>query len=423
VKTLFDLDHWQEIWASLAKNRGRTLLTAFGVFWGIFMLVAMVGAGHGLQHGVDAGFAGSATNSFFLWGQRTSKPYRGMLPGRDIQMTDADVKAIRQQVTQAAVVAPRNQLGGFRGANNVTRGSRAGAFSVMGDYPAIAHIQSLKITEGRFLDDFDLDQRRKVAVIGTRVRELLFAPGEEPIDGSIEIDGVYFKVVGLFKSMQTGEDADRDAQTIFVPFTTYQAAFNNGDRVGWFAITSRPGVRVSVVEDAVLKLLRERHRVAPDDLRAFGHFNLQKEFDKVQGLFRGISILVWVVGAGTLAAGVIGVSNIMLIIVKERTREIGLRRAVGATPFAVSLQIVIESIILTSVAGYLGLVAGVAVIEGVRVAMAAAGAHPRMFIDPGVNLADAVKALAILVVSGALAGLIPARRAVAISPVQALRSE
>ena len=193
--------------------------------------------------------------------------------------------------------------------------------------------------------------------------------------------------------------------------------------MGWFAITSRAGVPVSVIEDKVLKLLRERHRVAPDDLRAFGHFNLEEEFGKIQGLFRGISILLWIVGAGTLAAGVIGVSNIMLIIVKERTKEIGLRRAVGATPFAITAQVVLESIVLTTVAGYLGLVVGVATIEGVRVAMDAAGAHPQMFQNPGVDLADALRALAILVVSGTLAGLIPAQRAVAISPVQALRAD
>lgn len=421
--TIFDLDHWQEIYASLAKNRGRTLLTAFGVFWGIFMLVVMLGSGHGLENGISARFADGATNSFFLWAQSTTKPYRGMLPGRDLEMNNGDVVAIREQVREAAVVAPRNQLGGFRGGNNVTRGTRTGAFSVMGDYPEIGQIQSLKITEGRFLNAFDVAERRKVAVVGTRVREVLFAAGEDPVEGSIEINGVYFKVVGLFKSSQSGDDADRDAQTIYVPFTTFQTAFNFGDRVGWFAITSRAGVPVSVVEDKVLKLLRDRHRVAPDDLRAFGHFNLEEEFGKVQGLFQGISLLVWIVGAGTLAAGVIGVSNIMLIIVKERTREIGLRRAVGATPFAVTAQIVIESIVLTAVAGYLGLVAGVAVVEGVRVALAASGGGPQMFQNPGVDLADALKALAILVVSGALAGLIPARRAVAISPVQALRAE
>lgn len=420
---IFDLDHWQEIWASLAKNRGRTLLTAFGVFWGIFMLVVMLGSGTGLANGVNSGFAGEATNSFFVWTQRTSKPYRGMPPGRELDMNNGDTEAIRREVPEAAVVAPRNQLGGFRSGNNVTRGTKAGGFSVMGDYPEIGEIQSINVVAGRFLNHYDVIERRKVAVIGTRVRDVLFESDEDPLAGSIEINGVYFRVIGVFKSRQQGEAADRDAQTLYVPFSTFQTAFNFGDRVGWYAITARPGVPATVVEEKVMALLRQRHRVAPDDLRAFGSFNLQEEFDKVQGLFRGISILVWIVGAGTLAAGVIGVSNIMLIIVKERTKEIGLRRAVGATPVAISAQIVLEAIVLTAIAGYLGLVAGVAVVEGVRVAMEAAGAQPRMFQNPGVELADAVKALAILVVSGALAGLIPARRALAVSPVEALRTE
>lgn len=418
---LLDLDHWQEIRVALLRNRTRTLLTAFGVFWGIFLLMVMLGSGSGLRKGVLQGFSDGATNSFFIWTQRTQKPFAGMPAGRGIRMTNADVAAIREKVPEAEVVAPRNQLRGFGGGNNVSRGRRTGAFSVMGDYPEIRKIQSLKIEKGRFLNPIDVEESRKVAVIGTRVRELLFARGEEPIGDSIVIRGVYFQVVGVFVSPQTGDAAERDAQTIFVPFTTFQRAFNFGDRVGWMAIISRPDVPASVAEEKVLSLLRSRHKVAPDDLRAFGHFNLEEEYTKIQGLFSGIRLLVWIVGVGTLAAGVIGVSNIMLIIVRERTKEIGIRRALGAKPSAVVSQIVSESVILTSLAGYLGLVAGIALVVGIGKLLPPGGAG--MFLDPDVGVGEALQALAILVVAGVLAGLAPAQRALAVSPTVALRSE
>lgn len=418
---LLDLDHWQEIRVALLRNRARTALTAFGVFWGIFLLMVMLGSGTGLRKGVLQGFSDGATNSFFVWTQRTQKPFAGMPAGRGIRMTNADVAAIREKVPEAEVVAPRNQLRGFGGGNNVSRGRRTGAFSVMGDYPEIRRIQSLRILKGRFLNPVDVEESRKVAVVGTRVVELLFDKGEEPIGESIVVRGVYFQVVGVFASPQTGDAAERDAQTIFVPFTTFQRAFNYGDRVGWMAIISRPDVPASIAEEKVLALLRSRHKVAPDDLRAFGHFNLEEEYRKIQGLFSGIRLLVWIVGVGTLAAGVIGVSNIMLIIVKERTKEIGIRRALGAKPSAVVSQIVSESVILTALAGYFGLVAGIALVVGIGRLLPPGGAG--MFLDPDVGVGEALQALAILVAAGVLAGLAPAQRALAVSPTVALRSE
>jgi len=418
---LFDADHWQEIWAALTKNRFRTSLTAFGVFWGIFMLMVMIGSGTGLENGVSRDFVGSATNSFFVWTQSTSKPYRGLPAGRRFEMRNADIDAIRMAVPEAAVIAARNQLGGYRGGNNVTRGNKAGAFSVMGDYPEIRLIDPIRVKAGRFLNHFDIEQRRKVAVIGTRVAEVLFADGSEQVGGSIEINSVYFKVIGVFGSRKGGEDAEDEAQKIFIPFTTFQTAFNYGDVVGWFAITARDGVPASTVEERVLTVLRSRHRVAPADERAIGHWNTEKEYNQILGLFLGIRTLVWIVGIGTLAAGVIGVSNIMLVIVKERTREIGIRRAIGATPGSIVSQIVFEAILLTSIAGALGLMAGVFTMEGVASAVAASGSE--MFLSPGVSLSSALRALAVLISAGVVAGMIPAQRAISISPVQALRSE
>jgi putative ABC transport system permease protein len=419
---IFDLDHWAEIKAALLRNRVRTALTAFGVFWGIFLLMVMIGSGSGLRNGVMRGFSGSAANSFFIWTQRTQKPWAGMPAGRTFELANADVQAIRDKIPEVEVVAPRNQLGGYMGGNNVTRGRKAGAFSVMGDYPEIRRIQSYGLEAGRFLNPLDLAEHRKVAVIGTRVRDVLFEPAENPIGKSIVIQGVFFEVIGIFKSSQSGEDGDRDAQAVFVPFTTFQRAFNFGDQVGWLAVISKPDVRASVAEEKVLSLLKERHKVAPDDLRAFGHYNLEEDYGKIQALFAGIRILIWLVGAGTLAAGAIGVSNIMLIIIKERTKEIGIRRAVGAKPSAIVAQIVVETVILTSVAGYLGMVAGIALVEGVG-RMLPSGDGARMFTNPDVGIGQALQALAILVAAGLLAGLAPAQRALQISPIMALRSE
>jgi putative ABC transport system permease protein len=420
--TIFDLDHWHEIRAALLHNRVRTALTAFGVFWGIFLLMIMLGSGSGLRNGTMRGFSGSAANSFFIWTQRTQKPWAGLPAGRSFELHNADVQAIRDHVAEVEVVAPRNQLGGYSGGNNVTRGRKAGAFSVMGDYPEIQRIQSYGITSGRFLNPLDIEEHRKVAVIGTRVRDVLFEHGEEPIGQSIEIRGVYFQVIGVFKSSQSGEDADSDAQAVFVPFTTFQRAFNYSDQVGWLAVISKPDVRASLAEEKVLGLLKERHKVAPDDLRAFGHWNMEEEYGKIQALFAGIRILIWLVGAGTLAAGAIGVSNIMLIIVKERTKEIGIRRAVGAKPSAIVTQIMVETVILTSIAGYLGMVAGIALVEVVGKVLPA-GDGARMFSNPDVGIGQALQALAILITAGLFAGWAPAQRALQISPIMALRSE
>ncbi|MEM8933699.1 MAG: ABC transporter permease, partial [Acidobacteriota bacterium] len=331
--------------------------------------------------------------------------------------------ALQQRLAGAEVVVPRIQLGGFEDGNNVSRGTRSGGFSVMGDHPAIQDIQPVDMVAGRFLSPRDMEQRRKVTVIGTRVREILFAPAEDPIGGNVRVDGVTFRVVGVFRSLQSGEDASEDAQTLFVPFTTFQKTFDTGDRVGWFAVTARPGWTASEVLEDARSVLQERHRVAPADSRAFGTYNLEEDYLRIVSVFRGIRMLVWIVGIGTLTAGVIGVSNILSIVVKERTREIGIRRAVGATPLSVMGQVLQESVILTSIAGGLGLMASVASVEFVAIVLARADEAPEMFLNPGVSLSHALSALVILIVAGALAGLIPARQAVSLSPVDALRAE
>lgn len=420
---MFDRDKWQEIYSTLSKNKMRTFLTAFGVFWGIFMLIFMLGSGNGLQNGVQNGFKDFATNSMFTWTQRTSMPHKGFKQGRRFNYHNEDIKAIKDNVPEADIVAPRNQLGNYGGNNNVNYGLKTGSFSIYGDYPEIFKIQSYTITEGRKMNQLDQLERRKIAVIGSRAKEVLFGADVSPLGKNIEINGVFFQVVGVFKSNQSSDRGEEDASTIFVPFSTFQNAFNYGNVVGWFAITSKPNIPVSVVEDKVIALLKERHSVHPDDRQAIGHFNLQKEFDKMNGLFMGIELLIWIVGTGTLFAGVIGVSNIMLIIIKERTQEIGIRRAIGAPPSDIMKQIMMESIVLTTIAGYAGLVLGVGLLELISGAMAGGGDSSSMFMNPEVDLKVALQALGILIVSGALAGLIPAFRALKIKPIDALRSE
>lgn len=418
---IFDLDNWQEISAAMRKNKLRTALTAFGVFWGIFMLVIMLGSGNGLRNGVMQEFSGKATNSFFVWAQSTSKPYKGLQPNRSFNFTIEDGEALKQTLPELKIVAPMNQLGGYNSNNNVVRGLKTAAFSVYGIQPELAQIQQFNLTQGRFINKLDIRDRRKVAVIGDKVIEKLFAAGENPIGQYIKVNGVNFMVTGLLKGSGKGNQAREQAEAIYLPFTAFGQAFNMGKRVGWFSVMSAGNVSVSLAEEEAMALLKERHKIAPDDARAIGHWNMGKEFLKLNGLFTGIEMLVWFVGIGTLMAGIIGVSNIMLIVVKERTREIGVRRAIGAPPSIIVSQLILESVTLTSIAGYAGLVAGIGLLELINQNLPTGG--DMMFLHPGVDLIVAMKALGILIFSGALAGFIPAQRALEISPVEALRTE
>ena len=417
---MFNLDNWQEIFATIKKNKLRTFLTCFGVYWGVFMLVIMMGSGNGLRNGVLSEFNGTATNSFFLWAQRTTKPYKGMQPGRDFNYTQEDFRVL-QNIPEFEVVAPQNQLGRYGGTVNAIRGLKSNGAGVNGVYPIINKIQSIRIKEGRWLNNNDIKDKRKVAVIGKRIRDVLFKQDENPIGEYVQIQGVYFRVIGCTEPSSSGGGAEEEAQTIYIPFTAFNQAFNYGDLVGWFSVKSKDGVPASEAEQKAIALLKERHKIAPDDDRAIGHWNMEVQFKKMSGLFSGIEGLVWVVGIGTLFAGIIGVSNIMLIIVKERTREIGVKRALGATPILIVGQIILESVFLTAMAGYIGLVVSVGLLE--LISSSLPNDSTSMFQRPGVDLNVALIALSILVGAGALAGLIPARKAITISPVDALRAE
>ena len=417
---IIDRDSFQEIFATIKKNKLRTTLTMLGVAWGNFMLVIMLGAGNGLRHGILNGFGGMATNSFFLWTQPTTKPYKGLKSGRTFVYDNADVEALRK-LPEMDIVCPQNQLAGVRQGNNVVRGLKTGTFSVMGQYPELTKIMKKDISRGRFLNQKDIDDKRKICVVGTRVQEILFKKDENPIGQYVRINGVYFMVVGITRPNKGGQEGQEEAQTIYIPFTTFQKAFNYGNKVGWFVIKANDNVTAEAAEGKAIALLKERHKVSRDDKVAIGHWNMGVEFGKLNGLFSGIEILIWVVGIGTLLAGVIGISNIMLIVVKERTKEIGVKRALGATPANVVIQILLEALLITSFAGYAGLTAGIYSLEGLNVLIGSE--EGSMFTNPTVDIGIAMKALGVIIIGGLIAGFIPARRAVSIHPVEALRTE
>jgi putative ABC transport system permease protein len=420
---IFDLDKWHEIYYALRKNPLRTFFTAFGVFWGIFMLIIMMGAGEGLYNGASSDLGQMSTNSVFMWTRNTTMPYKGFPRGRFFRFNNDDTKALVDNIPEIKYIAPRLQGWSRNGNNNVIRGERTGGFNIHGDYPEINLIDPMNVTQGRFINDNDINELRKVAVIGMRVYEELFEPGEDPVGEYIQIQGVYFKVIGMFQSRRSDQQAEHENQAIFIPFTTLQKVYNYGDMVGWYSITAKDDVRVEVVENKAKEILKQRHSVHPEDERAVGSFNLDKEWRKMTNLFSGIRGLVWIVGIGTLLAGVIGVSNIMLIVVKERTKEIGVQRAIGATPVNIITQIIIESVLLTAFAGYFGLALGVGLLELLNYGLSQSGADTSMFTNPEVDFNKAVMALVILVISGIFAGMIPARRAVNIKPIDALRDE
>lgn len=420
---MLDLDKWEEIAITMLKHKLRTVLTCFGVFWGIFMLVILLGAGEGLHNGAMQNFD-IAKNSVFVWTRETAVPFAGFEAGRNIQLTNADHQAL-SDLREVGTIASRLQVSDNFGDRVLTieRGAESVSFTVMGDYPEFLAIKPYVIDAGRFLNHFDMDQRRKVVVIGARVRDELFAPGEQAVGEYIRLGGVPFKVVGIFSTRTTGEAALRDLQTIHVPLTTAQQTFNLANQIDWLGFVPANGVTAPAMEAAVKSVLRKRHKIAPDDRQALASFNVEEEFRRMQGVFTGISVFSWFVAIGTIIAGMVGVANIMLIIVKERTREIGIRKSVGATPGAIIGMIVLEASVISAGAGYLGLLCGVVLIELVRLAMLQLGLQSEFFANPEINFRAAVAAIGVLLMSGVLAGLFPGLKAARVNPVIALRDE
>ncbi len=419
---MFSRDRWNEILEALNSNKLRTVLTAFGVFWGIFILVALLALTNGLKNGATANFANSATNSMFMWGQSTSMAYKGMNKGRRVQFKLADVEVLKEKIPELKYVSPRLQLGGYRGANNVSRNEKTGAFQVNGDYPEYINQQYMDIVKGRWINYSDIQKEMKSAVIGTEVVKALYDIGEEPIGTYIKLQGVNFKVVGVFQNPNTQGDSEEEANTIFIPFTTFGKAFNTADNVGWMAITAIDEVSITSLKDKVLAIMRDQRGVHPEDQRAIGNFDRAEMFARFTGLFDVLSLVGYVVGALVLLSGGIGISNIMLIVVKERTNEIGVRRALGATPWNIKAQILQESIVLTMISGLAGIAFASGLIWVMNYLLDQSGPVEN-FANPSVNITVVIIALIILTIAGLLAGFIPASRATTMKPVDALRTE
>lgn len=420
MKFIFDRNTWQEIFGSIGKNKTRTIITVVGVLWGIFIYIALSGAAKGMDNGFEKVFESVSMNSMFVWGQSTSMPYEGFKTGRPMQLKLGDVAKLENRIPEINNIAPRITLGNF-GTDPVftVRGQKSGSYPVNGDYPVYTKIATKKIFDGgRFINDEDIAKARKVCVIGERNVQELFDKDEDPIGKYIRIGDVYFQVVGVHKLSQ-GVSFDSDA-AIFIPFSTFRKLYNTGDNVDYFCIAAYDDVDVVQVEKDVKALLRNIHRVNPEDERAFGSFNLGEMFTRVSGFAKGMTFLSLIVGIATILAGVIGIGNILLISVKERTKELGVRRALGATPREVRSQIILESVFLTMVAGIMGIILGAGILSIIN-NLTKNLDFP--YTNPTVPIPYVLGALLIMVVLGTLIGLIPAQRAVSIKPIDALREE
>ncbi|MEH6513649.1 ABC transporter permease [Maribacter arcticus] len=419
---MFNKDRWKEIMEVLSSNVFRTLATSFGVGWGIFILIILLAAGKGLENGIRADFGDIATNTMFMWSRNTTIPYKGLPKGRRFSFKLEDVQAIKDNVPNLRFISPRNQLGGFGGGNNVVRGLKTGAFNVYGDYPQINRQEPMIITVGRFINQNDIEENRKVAVIGDGVKNELYEKGEDVLGTYVKIQGVNFMVVGTYKKKSNNGDGEESQKEIFVPFTAFSQAFNMGNDVGRMAITAQDGSSISDLKEKILSIVKEKRKIHPDDKRAVGYFDLYEQFNRVESLFGALRWVAYFVGVLVLLSGIIGVSNIMLIVIKERTKEIGIRRALGEAPWSIKKQILMESIFLTIISGMVGIIFGAAFIYGVNAVLDSVGPVD-MFVNPSVSLGVVVSALVILIFSGLLAGFIPAQSAIKIRPIEALRTE
>ena len=408
-----DLDNWQELWSTIGKNRLRTFLTGFSVAWGIFMLIVLLGSGNGLENGVKSEFEGDAVNNIWINAGQISIPYQGRKPGTRISFTNEDLQALEKDIAHIDYISPRFFIWWN---TQVSFGKEFGSYEVQCIHPDYRYMEALEVKAGRFLNVQDLKHFRKSVAIGRAVKEDLFGDAD-PVGAFIKVSGVPFQVVGWYDDY----GHERDIQRVYIPYTTAQSVFSNTDYFCNISLNTTADIEESrQMEQQIRTLIAGRNKFDPEDRRAIYIFNGIENFQQFMNLFKGIRMFIWVIGLGTIIAGIVGVSNIMMIVVKERTREFGIRKSIGASPASIIGMILMESVVITAMAGYIGLFAGTVLLELVAPLFADSGTF---FRNPEVDIRIALSATAILILSGTIAGYIPARRAAAIRPVEALKDE
>lgn len=419
MNSLFNRDLWVEILASLKSNKLRTIITSFGVFWGVFIMVVLMSTASGFENGVKHKFQGIATNSLFIWAQRTSMEYKGMSKNRRFNFDVKDAESIQQKVKGLKAVSPQNSFTTF-----IQHNLKDGEFEVEGNAPEILLQKSLKLTQGRFVNQHDIDLKRKVAVIGWALIDELFEKGENIIGSFIKIKGVNFRVIGVYKdTSMNGQRNVSEQQKIHIPFNTLSQVFNYGDNVGYFFITADDTTPVTTIKKEIISLLQKRHQINPKDKRAIGNFDLNEEFEKFNMLFITLKAVSFFVGLMVLLSGVIGISNIMLIVIKERTKEIGIRRALGATPFVIKKQILTEAVFLTLLSGMAGVTFATVLIFIANTIIDSKDPNDLLILNPAIPLFNLFIVFIVLGFAGLLAGMIPAQKAVKMKPIDAIRTE
>ena len=423
MKSIFDRDIWQEIFGSISQNKLRTLITIIGVLWGIFLYILLSGIAKGVDNGFEERFERISSNSLFVWTQNTSIPYGGFKIDRNWNIKLKDVESLKKEIPEIQYIAPRIQKGNFgsQGAN-VINGNRSGTYNIYGDFPILKVVSQKDIYDGgRFINELDIKQQRKVCVIGERTQKELFNDDVNPIGKYININSIYFKVIGIHKFIDEGGGSFANDGDIHVPFSTFKRLYNTGDVVGFLLIAGYENIDIVKVEEKVKKQLKKIHRLHPEDNRAIGAFNLGALFTRIKNFANGMSFISLIIGVATILAGVIGIGNILLISVKERTKEIGIRRAIGASPNHIRKQIILESVFLTLIAGIIGIILGAFILYLINTATQNLEDIP--FTNATVPLNYIFVALLMMVGLGTLIGFIPAEKAISIKPIDALRDE
>ncbi len=415
-----DIDSYREILDTLTRNKSRSLLTGFGVFWGVFMLVVLMGGGQGMKEMLNKNFEGFAQNTTFIWAQQTSKPYKGFRKGRWWAMDYKDIERLKQRVPELSTVAPV-LFGSWGSSNTAYYGDQKTQPRIQGVTPDFADIVAPRMYYGRYINEMDLRQHRKVCVLGKKIYKDLFKEGGDPCGKSIRIDSTYYQVIGVDYNASGGMNFNgRAEEKITLPLTLVQQTYNRGNEVDMIAVTGRRGVVMSRLAPHIRETIARAHFIDPKDEQGVMVFNTEVLFQLLDSLFRGVNFLIWLVGLGTLLAGAIGVSNIMMVTVRERTTEIGIRRAIGATPRMILSQIISESIVLTLVAGMSGILFGVFILQMLELGNTEDGILTVRF---QIGFWTALLAAFAVSLMGMLAGLAPAARAMSIKPVDAMRDE